>query len=195
MPNNHSILREYRDKTYIYELLCTKTTEHYSNIKQIINIPLILSSSIMTICNSGSFEPEQMKIPNIVINALTALLISLINNFKIVEKQQTFRNLSLKYMALLHNIEDILNNDTDISADDIRNVVKQYDDLISQNEYHIPNHIKKKIKGIYMGKKCLPIILNGDTNEPSRPSSNTDREIIICDIGNVVSPEGTGISI
>lgn len=185
---NIQILKEYRDKTFIYELLCTKTNEYYSQIKQVINIPLIISSSIMTICNSGSFEPEMMKVPNIVINACTALLISLINNYKIIEKQQTFRNQSLKYMTLLHQIEDVLNNDTDITADDVRAIVKQYDDLISQNEYHIPTRIKNKIRRQYQGKLYLPIILNGDTPiNPSRPSSNNgdDKQIIICDIGNI----------
>lgn len=184
------ILKEYRDKTYIYELLCTKTTEFYSSIKQVINIPLILSSSIMTILNSGSFDENGMKIANIIVNALTGLLISLINNFKIVEKQQTFRNLSLKYTALLHYIEDKINYDNDISADDTRSIIKQYDDLIGQNEYHFPNHIKKKVRRMYYGKKRLPVILNDDiVSEPrySRSISNNenDKQIIICDIGNI----------
>lgn len=178
-----NILKEYRDKVFIYQLLTTKTNEYYSQIKQIINIPLIVSSSIMTILNSGSFQPDEMKVPNIVINALTALLISLINNYKIVEKQQTFRNLSLKYMNLLHDIEDKLANDNNIEPDEIRTIVKQYDDLISQTEYIIPNHIKKKIRNMYNGKKSLPLILNGDTvSSGSRPPS--EPQIIICDIQN-----------
>lgn len=173
------ILKEYRDKTFIYEVLCTKTTEFYSNIKQVINIPLILSSSIMSICNSGSFNPDEMQVPNIVINATTALLISLINNFKIVEKQQTFRNLSLKYMTLLHHIEDKINYDNEISPDDTRSIIKQYDDLISQNEFHFPDHIKKKVRRMYLEKKKLPVILNDTSSEPSRPVSEAS---IIYDI-------------
>lgn len=176
------ILKEYRDKTYIYELLCTKTTEFYSSIKQVINIPLILSSSIMSICNSGSFNPEQMQVPNIIINAGTALLISLINNFKIVEKQQTFRNLSLKYMALLHHIEDKLNYDQDISPDDTRSIIKQYDDLIGQNEYHFPNHIKKKVRRMYYGKKKLPVILNDEVVSEPRQSRPLSEASIVYDI-------------
>lgn len=188
MNNNINILKEYRDKTYIYQILTTKTNEYYSQIKQIINIPLIISSSIMTILNSGTFEADHMKIPNITINAITALLISMINNYKIVEKQQTFRNLSNKYMTLLHDIEDKIANDHSIEADEVRTIVKQYDDLISQTEYIIPSHIQNKIKKIYQGKKHLPIILNGEcveTSRPtSRPTSNTDQQIIICDLQN-----------
>ena len=185
MDNNFILLREYKDKTYIYQLLTTKTNEYYSQIKQIINLPLIVSSSIMTICNSGSFDPESMKIPNIVINATTALLISLINNYKIIEKQQTFRNLSLKYMTLLHDIEDKMAYDSNIEPDEVRNIIKQYDDLISQTEYIIPQHIQKKIKQQYLGKKHLPLILNGDSHVPSRPLSESEnQQIIICDLQN-----------
>ena len=191
MPQQHLILKEYRDKTYIYQILTTKTNEYYSQIKQIINIPLIISSSLMTILNSGSFDPETMKVPNIVINALTALLISLINNYKIVEKQQTFRNLSLKYMNLLHDIEDKIVNDTNLEADEVRTIIKQYDDLISQTEYIIPTRIKNKIKKQYQGKMYLPVILNGDTPSPSRPPSE-NRETIVCDLGNIIDiPHGT----
>lgn len=102
-----------------------------------------------------------------------------------MEKQQTFRNLSLKYMTLLHDIEDKLANDTNIEPDEVRTVIKQYDDLISQTEYIIPQRIQKKIKHQYQGKKHLPIILNGDTLDiPSRPISNAEPQIIICDIQN-----------
>lgn len=194
MPSQHLIMKEYRDKTYIYQILTTKTNEYYSQIKQIINIPLIISSSLMTILNSGSFDPESMKVPNIVINACTALLISLINNYKIVEKQQTFRNLSLKYMNLLHDIEDKIVNDTNLEADEVRTIIKQYDDLISQTEYIIPTRIKNKIKNQYQGKLYLPVILNGDTPTPSRPPSESIREsgTIVCDLGNIVDiPSGT----
>ena len=190
MPSQHLIMKEYRDKTYIYQILTTKTNEYYSQIKQIINIPLIISSSLMTILNSGSFDPESMKVPNIVINACTALLISLINNYKIVEKQQTFRNLSLKYMNLLHDIEDKIVNDTNLEADEVRTIIKQYDDLISQTEYIIPTRIKNKIKNQYQGKLYLPVILNGDTPTPSRPPSeclqDACTQTIVCDLGNVV---------
>jgi len=119
----------------------------------------------MTILNSGTFDAESMKIPNICINAITALLISLINNFKLAEKAGSFRNLSLKYMQLLHHIEDKLNSEGEsIDAQDFRDIIKSYDDLQSQNEYLIPNHIKKKVRKVYLGHKYLPNILNCQTD-------------------------------
>jgi hypothetical protein len=115
----------------------------------------------MTICNSSSFRAEDMQIPNICINACTALLISLINNFKLAEKCSNFRALALKYQTLLHFIEDKLNSESNnIDADDFREIVKLYDDLASQNEYMVPKHIKNKVRKIYQGKRSLPNILN-----------------------------------
>jgi hypothetical protein len=55
----------------------------------------------MSIINS-SFDPHDMQIVNVVINACTALLIGLINNFKIVEKAANFRDVSLKFLKLQH---------------------------------------------------------------------------------------------
>ena len=52
-----------------------------------MNIPLIVISSVMAILNSGQFKPEDMKLPNIIINSLTALILALISNFKLAEKK------------------------------------------------------------------------------------------------------------
>jgi hypothetical protein len=135
----------------------------------------------MSIINS-SFDATDMKIPNIVINACTALMIALINNFKVAEKAQVFRNLSIKYLALQHEIEHKLCNNTVIDGDDLRDVVKQYDDLISQNEFTFPEHIKKKVKKSFLGKRYLPVILNDGESQvsppPSKEPSNTENFVL-----------------
>jgi hypothetical protein len=41
MNNNLIILKEYRDKVYVYEVLCTKSSEYYSGIKSVNHIPLL----------------------------------------------------------------------------------------------------------------------------------------------------------
>ena len=156
-------LQEYRDKCFIYNILCDRSASYYSNIKNIINLPLIISSSIMTILNSGSFNSEDMKIPNITLNAMTVLLMSLTNNFKVVEKNSQFKNLSLKYLELLHYIEDKLNEET-IDGDDIKEISKMYDNLIASTDYSYPNSIKTKVKKIYGGKRFMPNILNCETD-------------------------------
>ena len=160
MNNSIRLLQEYRDKCFVYNILCEKSTEFYSLMKNIVSVPLIISSAIMTIMNSGSFDPESMQTPNIVVNACTTIIISFMNNFKLAEKCNTFRSLSFKYNKLLHYIEDKLNTDTDINGEDVREIVKEYDSLAEQNEFIIPNHIKNKVKKIYAGKRTLPNILN-----------------------------------
>jgi len=46
----------------------------------------------MTVLNSSDFDPKTMQIPNIVLNASTSFILSLINNYKLPEKCQIFKN-------------------------------------------------------------------------------------------------------
>ena len=137
-----SSLLEYRDKIHIYNVLTSQSSDYYGMLKLFVNIPIIISSSAMSIINS-SFAPEDMQIPNICINACTALLIGLINNFKIVEQSSNFRNISSKFLKLLHLVEDKLTN-LDLDIEDVRDITRQYDELLEQIET-IPNFIKNRV--------------------------------------------------
>jgi hypothetical protein len=160
MNNSVVQLQQYRDKCFIMNILCEKSVEYFSLMKNIVSVPLIISSAIMTIMNSGSFTPESMQTPNIVVNACTTIIISFMNNFKLAEKCNTFRTLGLKYTKLLHYIEDKLNTDEIINGEDVREIVKEYDSLAEQNECIVPSHIRTKIKKLYASKRTLPNILN-----------------------------------
>ena len=37
------LLESYRDKVYITSILCSQSSEHFSFLRSIVNIPLILS--------------------------------------------------------------------------------------------------------------------------------------------------------
>ena len=155
------LLESYRDKTYVSNILCTETSNFYSFIKNLVNIPLILSSSIMTILNSSDFDPHTMRVPNIVLNASTGLILSLINNYKLGEKCGTFRNKGIKYMHLCNQIEDSLTNDiNNITVDKIRNYINEYDSIGETLEFGFPHHIKNRIRQRFIDKKKLPNILN-----------------------------------
>lgn len=191
--NSTKQLEILRDKVYIYQILTTKANIWYSNIKQIINIPIIISSFALSILNSNSVSADEMKLPNIIINCLTGLMVSLINNFRIVEKQASFKNLSIKFMNLLHEIEDHLCNDDNITADEIRLITKQYDEIISNMEFQIPDRIAKQIKQNYKGKRYLPVFLiNGEEDEPTQrrsgsgfrnsPAISSQPEVIVVDV-------------
>ncbi len=90
------LLESYRDKAYITSILCSQSAEHFSFLRSIINIPLILSSSTMTVLNSMDSTGggnNNMKYVNIVLNAWTSLILSLVGNFK----NQNRRLISLKF--------------------------------------------------------------------------------------------------
>jgi hypothetical protein len=102
-----------------------------------------------------------MRIPNIVINASFALILSLINNFSISEKQANFRSLHLKYTKLTHFIEDKITNELDnCTKEDIRNIINDYDVLTDNLDYPYPGFIRKRVKTRFFGKRTLPNILN-----------------------------------
>ena len=155
------LLESYRDKSYVSNILCAETSNFYSFIKNLVNIPLILSSSVMTVLNSSDFDPHTMRVPNIVLNASTGLILSLINNYKLGEKCGTFRNKSIKYMHLTNQIEDSLTNDIDnITVDKIRNYINEYDSISESLEFGFPHHIKNRIRKRFIDKKKLPNVLN-----------------------------------
>jgi hypothetical protein len=161
-----NLLKSYKDKSYIMGVLCEKSFEHFNFIKSICNIPLILISSVMAILNSSSFDGNEMKIPNIVINSLTAMIIGIINNFRINEKESNFKQLSCKFMKISHSIEDKLHNHLEtLSSSDISNQIKEYDNLIEQIDFTFPTAIQKTVKKLYKNKKQLPAILNGDMDD------------------------------
>ena len=81
------------DKCEALSLLCSKATSHWSMIKFIFQIPLILTSSVMCILNSFEKDGENnMKIPNVVVNGVSVLLLSLQSNLKVPEKVEPDEN-------------------------------------------------------------------------------------------------------
>jgi hypothetical protein len=175
--NKHQVkmLQDYRDKSYVMNVLLTRSYERYAFIKQITNIPLIISSSAMAIINSSSFSGEEVKLPNIIINSLTALTIAMIGNFQINQKEMLFQNLSSKFLKLCHQIEDDLTNNLDeIDKTDVKKYVDDYDALIESINYVIPKDIQNKVKDLYGNKKTMPSFLNceGDFTNSGRNSGD-----------------------
>ena len=158
-------LEMYRDRAYIMSLLCSESSSFFSLLKTVLNLPIIITSSIMSIMNSGLFESDQMKLPNIVLNSSTALILSLVNTFKLPERQANFKSSHIKFTKLLHKIEDSIVNDQDnLTTEELRAFINEYDAINENIEYGFPSHIKTKIKNTYYGKRTLPNILNCTTS-------------------------------
>jgi hypothetical protein len=156
------LLESYRDKAYITSILYSQSTEHFNFLRSIINIPLILSSSTMTVLNSmDEGGNNRMKYVNIILNTWTSLILSLVGNFKIPEQATKFSQIQVKMNKLCHQIEDKLTIDLEsCKIEDILHFINDYDVLYEQLDYSFPNFIKNRVKKVYSGKKVLPNILN-----------------------------------
>ena len=55
------VLESYRDRAFITSLLCGECSDFYSMIRSVINIPLIIGSSVLTILNSSDINKDDLK--------------------------------------------------------------------------------------------------------------------------------------
>ena len=115
-------------KTESMVLLCSKASGYWSMIKFAFNIPLVLTSSAMCIINSVSEDANVVKIPNIVVNAISVLVMSLNNSIKASEKCDLFRRLSQQFLLLAGQIE----NDNEITDSDFQLIALKYENLIKR---------------------------------------------------------------
>jgi hypothetical protein len=156
------LLEGYRDKAYITAILCSQSAEHFSFLKSLVNVPLILSSSVMTVLNSMSGDnSNEMKYANIILNCWTSLILSLIGNFKLTEQSTNFKMVEIKQNKLTHKIEDLLSLDLEsTNIEDIRAIINEYDALNESLDFPFPNFIKNRVKHVYKDKRTLPNALN-----------------------------------
>jgi hypothetical protein len=148
------------DKCEAMTLLCTKTSSHWSFIKFCFNIPLVITSSAMCIINSISEDANAVKIPNIVVNAVSVLIMSLNNSIKAGEKFETFKKLSQQFMVLSQEVESIEEEITKEKADLF---VLKYDNLIADCMFEeIPEKYKLLVAAKYSeAERHVPIQING----------------------------------
>ena len=156
MINKNKLL----DKCEAMTLLCTKAATHWSFIKFCFNIPLVITSSSMCIINSISEDANSMKIPNIIVNALSVLIMSLNNSIKSAEKFETFKKLSQQFMILSQEIEGI---EDDIPKDKYDMLILKYDNLIQDCSFEeIPEKYKLLVASKYAdADRHVPIQING----------------------------------
>jgi hypothetical protein len=115
----------------------------------------------MTVLNSMDEGNNNMKYANIVLNAWTSLILSLVGNFKLPEQDTNFSQIQVKMNKFCHQIEDKLTIDLEsCKIEDIRHFINDYDTLYEQLDYSFPNFIKNRVRKVYSGKKVLPNILN-----------------------------------
>jgi hypothetical protein len=138
-------------------LLCSKASGYWSMIKFAFNIPLVLTSSAMCIINSISEDANEVKIPNIVVNAISVLIISLNNSIKASGKCDLFRRLSQQFLLLAGQIE----NDNEITDSDFQLISLKYENLINEVLFEeIPTRYKLQVAESFKNR-VVPLQLNG----------------------------------
>ena len=155
------LLKQYKDKSYINALLAEEAYNYFVFIKNVINIPLIITNSAMVVINAVITDQDLLKILNIILNSSTGLILSLISNFKIYENIQNFHQLQVKFNKLSHQIDSKLTNDLEnINTEFITGIIDNYDQIIETQDYGFPVRIKKRIKKQYENKMTLPSSLS-----------------------------------
>ena len=149
------------DKCECLTLLCTKASSYWSLVKFCFNIPLVLTSSGMCIINSISEDANSVKIPNIVVNAISVLIMSITNSVKPAEKFDIFKRLQQQFMELSVEIEAV--EDDDISQEQYNIFVLKYENLLRDLPFEeIPQKYKSSVAIAYQNaNRNIPIQLNG----------------------------------
>jgi len=165
MVNHKDKLQKLLDKSECLVLVCSSACSYWSFIKFLFSIPLVLTSSAMCIINSISEDANKMKIPNIVVNAVSVLIVSMNNTIKSSEKAEQFKKLGQAFMMLTQEI-DAFDDENVITAEKYNMLLLKYDNLINDCDFEdIPTRYKLAAsKSFNANNRHTPIQLNGTIN-------------------------------
>ena len=160
------------DKCEAMSLLCSKPTSYWSLLKFIFQLPLIFTSAIMCVLNAMENETKNtMKLPNIVVNGVSVMVLSISNQPTVPEKVELFKNLSNQFLLLAHSIEAL--EPENITRDIINSTTEKYDILLQNCLFEdIPKRYKMEVIKAFEGR-AVPLQLNGASGlvRPSHVSS------------------------
>jgi hypothetical protein len=145
----------------------------------------------MCIINSISEDANSIKIPNIIVNAVSVLIMSLTNSIKASEKFEIFKKLSQQYMMLSQEIEAC---DANISKETYNILTLKYDNLIQDCAFEeIPVKYKIQVATCFSNaNRFIPIQLNGiigNTVNVKRISPKRLHEASLVNISNIPPSE------
>jgi hypothetical protein len=114
----------------------------------------------MCIINSISEDANDIKIPNIIVNAVSVLIMSLTNSIKASEKFEIFKKLSQQFMLLSQEIEAC---DGVVTKEAYNILSLKYDNLIQDCSFEeIPVKYKTEVAKCFTdADRHIPIQLNG----------------------------------
>jgi hypothetical protein len=159
-------------------LLCSKANNYWALIKFCFAIPLVLTSSAMCIINSISQDANEVKIPNIVVNAVSVLIMSLNNSVKASEKCDLFKRTGQQLLLLTGKIE----NDDVIDEGEFKLLAMSYENLVNDIPFEdIPSRFKNQVAESFKDR-FLPLQLNGCNGNNKNYKRNSGELVSITDI-------------
>jgi hypothetical protein len=121
----------------------------------------------MCIINSISEDANEVKIANIVVNAISVLIMSLNNSIKASEKCDLFRRLGQQFLLLSGQIE----NDNEITDNDFNIIAIKYENLVNDCLFEdIPHRYKMQVVKSFKDRH-VPLQLNGTIGNNKLPNS------------------------
>ena len=162
MAIHHQIemIETYNDFSYIMYIICDMTSSYYSRIKNIVNIPIIICSTGLSILNTTELSDTSydkvviIRNCGIAFNLLIALSIAILNAYKITEKEFSFKTHSINFLKIHNKINiDLAKCKTTMIQVDVLDVVKEYNMLCESLCFHIPSHIQRYVKHNYRNYK------------------------------------------
>lgn len=166
-------LSKLLDRAECMTLVSSQACSYWSYIRFLFSIPLILTSSAMCIINSISTDANSVRIPNIVVNGVSVLIVSLSNNIKAGEKCDMYRKLSQSFMNLSQEVETY-DAENVITKEKYEILTIKYDNLIADCAFEdIPTRYKRAAAISFTANgRQVPIQLNGTINchYPKKPA-------------------------
>jgi hypothetical protein len=142
-----NLIDEFYDKSYISCLLCELSFNYCTWFFQIRIFPTILSSSILTILNTSEIDKDIIKYINIIINGMNTMLLAINSNFKFNDRANHFKTMRIKFNALNHKIETLINKKKadETTSINVEEIIIDFDNLYNDIQYQFPYKIKNKI--------------------------------------------------
>lgn len=159
------------DRAHVYSVMLHKSEILYSRLTLLFKLPIILTSSALSIINSN-FDGETMKSINIIFNIITAVILAVSSYMSFDKKVQEFQQAKRKYIKLSSEIEaKLLSNDI-LEETFVFSIIDKYNNIDENLDYEIPSHILKSTRRKYAGIKSLPLIINGIPKEEAYRGSD-----------------------
>ena len=172
-------LNIYNSKINVMSILCSKSANYNSKFKNIITICLIVFSFSSALLSGLFPDDNNIRIPIIVLNSLSAFFIGVDRSYRFSEKMSNFLKYSQNYNKLSHDLDKAKT----INSDYLNSIITLYDNITDSISDEFPSCIIEKMKKEYKDLELLhlPLILQNHFTPMNNSfiKKNIDSDIVI----------------